>query len=294
MENELLKDEVVESETAALETEEYDISDDENSVVESDIADDDDNEAADMAEAKRVAEAETTSDEDAEKVAEVLPQENLDEAEQAEQPTEPIIEQPKEDIWKLKYEQLRRETINAVKAFGIEVNDTESVEDILDKTQAEFEGISVDEYRKKKEERELIEKSRALIEQQKYEQICAMDLIELKKSFPQLATLKHIREIGDLEEFKKFGELRDKGLTVKEAYMATVGEKLMNTQELAARQAAIKNSKEHLKATTTSKQTAKGYESIPEVDKILWKGYFPNLSKNEIAELYFASKKQIN
>lgn len=287
MENELLKDEVVESETAALETEENDISDDENSVVESDIADDDDNEAADMAEAKRVAEAEDVADE-------YLPQENLEEAEQAEQPTEPIIEQPKEDIWKQKYEQLQRETIKTIKAFGIEVNDTESVEDILDKTQAEFEGISVDEYRKKKEERELIEKSRALIEQQKYEQICAMDLIELKKSFPQLATLKHIREIGDLEEFKKFGELRDKGLTVKEAYMATVGEKLMNTQELAARQAAIKNSKEHLKATTTSKQTAKGYESIPEVDKILWKGYFPNLSKNEIAELYFASKKQIN
>lgn len=287
MENELLKDEVVESETAALETEENDISDDENSVVESDIADDDDNEAADMAEAKRVAEAEDVADE-------YLPQENLDEAEQAEQPTEPIIEQPKEDIWKQKYEQLQRETIKTIKAFGIEVNDTESVEDILDKTQAEFEGISVDEYRKKKEERELIEKSRALIEQQKYEQICAMDLIELKKSFPQLATLKHIREIGNLEEFKKFGELRDKGLTVKEAYMATVGEKLMNTQELAARQAAIKNSKEHLKATTTSKQTAKGYESIPEVDKILWKGYFPNLSKNEIAELYFASKKQIN
>jgi hypothetical protein len=148
VENELLKDEVVESETAALETEEYDIADDENSVVESDIADDDDNEAADMAEAKRVAEAEDVADE-------YQPQENLDEAEQAEQPTEPIIEQPKEDIWKLKYEQLRRETIKAVKAFGIEVNDTESVEDILDKTQAEFEGISVDEYRKKKEEREL-------------------------------------------------------------------------------------------------------------------------------------------
>ena len=184
-----------------------------------------------------------------EEAEEEQPQEEAPEVETAEPIIEEVIEQPKEDVWKQKYEQLQRETLKAVKSFGIEVKDTESVEDILDKTQAEFEGLSVEEYRQKKEEQELLEKSKALIQQQKYEQICAMDLMELKKSFPQLAALKHIKEIGNFDEFKKFGTLRDKGLTVKEAYMATVGEKLMNTQELAVRQAAINNSKEHLRAT---------------------------------------------
>ena len=224
---------------------------------------------------------------------EEAPEVETAEVETAEPIIEEVIEQPKEDVWKQKYEQLQRETLKAVKSFGIEVNDTESVEDILDKTQAEFEGLSVEEYRQKKEEQELLEKSKALIQQQKYEQICAIDLMELKKSFPQLAALKHIKEIGSFDEFKKFGTLRDKGLTVKEAYMATVGEKLMNTQELAVRQAAINNSKEHLRATAKSKQTTNGYENMPEADRILWKGYFPNASKKEMAKLYFDSKKKI-
>lgn len=232
-------------------------------------------------------------EEDEEEQPEEAPEEEAPEVETAEPIIEEVIEQPKEDVWKQKYEQLQRETLKAVKSFGIEVNDTESVEDILDKTQAEFEGLSVEEYRQKKEEQELLEKSKALIQQQKYEQICAIDLMELKKSFPQLAALKHIKEIGSFDEFKKFGTLRDKGLTVKEAYMATVGEKLMNTQELAVRQAAINNSKEHLRATAKSKQTTNGYENMPEADRILWKGYFPNASKKEMAKLYFDSKKKI-
>ena len=197
-------------------------------------------EAEDTFEIEKDEEEIPEQDEEAE---EEQPQEEAPEVETAEPIIEEVIEQPKEDVWKQKYEQLQRETLKAVKSFGIEVKDTESVEDILDKTQAEFEGLSVEEYRQKKEEQELLEKSKALIQQQKYEQICAMDLMELKKSFPQLAALKHIKEIGDFDEFKKFGTLRDKGLTVKEAYMATVGEKLMNTQELAVRQADRKSTR---------------------------------------------------
>jgi len=70
----------------------------------------------------------------------------------------------------------------------------------------------------------------------------AADRAEIVKLFPQIGNLKSLR---DIENPKRYGELRDLGLSVEEAFKATNAGKIQDFTESVAKQNAA--SKDHLK-----------------------------------------------
>ena len=118
-----------------------------------------------------------------------------------------------------------------------------------------------------------------VVESPDYESLAKEDLNEIKRLFPNLSELCDIRE---LDNVARFGELRDSGLSVKEAFIATNFERLLTS---LTEKAARSDGKSHLRsavptvsAPPAASMSAEQLRSAREI--------FGNLTDKEIESLY--------
>lgn len=194
----------------------------------------------------------------------------------------------------LKYQQLdashsklKANVRKTLHSLGIEVKDGEDLNEALEKAAAETEGKTLEEYRKENAEAEELEQAKAIIRKQKFEQLAAADLSDLKKSFPDLLKKTAIRDCFDsFEDFKKFGSLRDNGIAAKDAYLAVNSEKIREKQSAAARQKAANDGKTHIKSVAPKATSDGSNATMPKKTLEEWRDIFPDKSDKEIKELY--------
>lgn len=188
------------------------------------------------------------------------------------------------DAEKMANARLKAQARETLEKLGIKVGD--NVEESLEQAAAESDGISVEEYRKSKREADEVAQVKETVRRQKFEQLAATDLAELKKSFPDLLEKNQIKEVFDnFDDFVKFGRLRDNGIDVKTAYMAVKGETVRAKQAQAATQKAANDGKSHIMSVAPKKASG---ESVTMPKDILreWRDIFPNKSDKEIMALY--------
>ena len=176
---------------------------------------------------------------------------------------------------------LSKETLQKM---GVKVDG--SVEEALEKANAESEGISVEDYRKARAATAEAQVAERQAKQQAFEALAAADLSELKKSFPDLLKQTHIKDCFDsMADFVQFGKLRDSGVEPKTAYLAVNGDKVRTKQAAAAQQKAASGGKEHLNSAV-SKKASGNNTVIPKEELQQFRDMFPNLSDKELRALY--------
>ncbi len=176
---------------------------------------------------------------------------------------------------------LSKETLQKM---GVKVDG--SVEEALERANAESEGISVEDYRKTRAQTAEAQAAERQAKQQAFEELAASDLSELKKSFPDLLKNNHIADCFDsFADFMQFGKLRDSGIEPKTAYLAVNGDKVRTKQAAAAQQKAASGGKEHLNSAVSKKASGDNVV-MPKEALAQWRDLFPNLSDKEIKALY--------
>ena len=142
-----------------------------------------------------------------------------------------------------KLEALERQTRDTLKKLG--VKDEGSPLEGLQKIAAEASDMTLDEYKKKTDDERTLAEAQNLIRQQKFAQLKAADLSELKKAFPHLADVTDLETISNFRDFAAF---RDKGLTPKQAYVAANPDEAATRAESYNKAKARNDSKAHLRS----------------------------------------------
>lgn len=102
-----------------------------------------------------------------------------------------------------------------------------------------------------------------------YAELEKEDLISLKSEFTEVMYMK---SLGELKNPKRYGELRDMGLSPKEAYLASGG------------RAQKRDNRQHLHSRVPS--MARESRMMPEGDLMAAKSIFGDISEAEIIRLY--------
>jgi hypothetical protein len=173
---------------------------------------------------------------------------------------------------------------DTLELLGIKVDG--DVTEALDRVAAETEGKTLEEYRKEKDEKTEIENAKQVLARQRFEQLAATDLAELKKSFPDLLQVDNIRKcFKTMEDFVQFGKLRDSGVEPKTAYMAVNGEQVRTAQAQAAQKKTAGDGKRHI--TSVAPKKASDNNVVMSKDELKeWRDTFPELTDAEIRKLY--------
>lgn len=240
-------------------------------------------------------------DEDAEDKEEVAVEEEQDETDEeddsdenegSEESTddkgvvEPVTDEKDKTIAELEHKIARLEAQGKETLSKLGVKNTDNVLEGFETLAAEADDVSIDDYRKKKQETERANEANKALQKAEFEKKAAADLAELKQFYPELKDVKTIYEIENLGEF---GRLRDLGVSPKQAYAAANPEKIRENAVNAARQASLNETKKHLQSSVPkgSKDT-----SITMTKKELneWRDMFPKLSDKEILAIYKQSK----
>lgn len=188
------------------------------------------------------------------------------------------------EVDETKYVKFEQQVKDTLEKLGIPVNG--DVKEALDRTAAEMEGKTLEEYRREKDEKAEIENARQTLARQKFEQLAASDLAELKKSFPDLLKADNIRKCFDsMEDFIQFGKLRDSGVAPKTAYMAVNGEKVRTAQAQAVQKKVASGGKNHI-TSVAPKKASDSNVVMPKAELQEWRNTFPDLSDAEIRKLY--------
>lgn len=178
--------------------------------------------------------------------------------------------------------------LKALKAQGADTlkklgaKETSDVQKGLEELAAEADDIPLEEYRKKKAETAENEEALRLLRETEFKKKMAADLAEVQGFYPETKGLKTITEISN---FGVFAELRDKGLTPKQAYAAANPDGVRASVAKSVKQQLLNETKEHLRSAVP-----KGSKdnSITMSSKTLseWRDLFPTLSDKEIVALY--------
>lgn len=185
----------------------------------------------------------------------------------------------KNNVANLKH--LSKETLEKM---GIDVDG--DVADVMEKTVAESEGVSVEEYRKRKQESIDLANEKENAKRQAFEKLAASDLSELKKSFPDLLEKGRINDCFDsFDDFVEFGRLRDAGISPKKAYLAVNGDKVRNQQAIAAQRKATSDGKKHI-TSVAPKKASNDDIVMPKETLREWRDLFPDKTDKEIRALY--------
>lgn len=183
------------------------------------------------------------------------------------------------------YAALESQAKDTLSKLGIKAN---NALEGLEKVAAESDDISIDDYRKKKAESQRNDEARQLLQKVEFEKKMKADLAEVQREFPETKSLKSITEI---ENFAKFGRLRDIGLSPKEAYAAANADSVRKNVATATKQQSLNETKAHLKSAVPKGSKD---EAIVMPKKVLseWRDLFPNMSDKEIVKLYKESLKK--
>lgn len=188
------------------------------------------------------------------------------------------------EVSKTKYAMFEQRVKETLEKLGISVDG--DVTEALDRASAETEGKTLEEYRKERDEKAELENARQTLARQRFEQLAANDLAELKKSFPDLLKMENIRKcFNSSEEFLQFGKLRDSGVDAKTAYMAVNGEKVRTAQAQAVQKKVASDGKKHI-TSVAPKKASDNTVVMPKALLLEWRDSFPELSDAEIRKLY--------
>lgn len=181
-------------------------------------------------------------------------------------------------------ERLERQVKDTLEKLGIKVDG--DVTEVLDRVAAETEGKTLEEYRQEKSEKAELETAKQSLARQRFEQLAASDLAELKKSFPDLLQVDNIRNaFKTMEDFIQFGKLRDSGVAPKTAYMAVNGEQVRTAQAQAAQKKVAGDGKRHI-TSVAPKKASDNNVVMPKETLKEWRDNFPELTDAEIRKLY--------
>lgn len=152
----------------------------------------------------------------------------------------------------------------------------------LAKLAADEDGLSIDDYLKKRASEKEKEDALRIVRAQQFQEKAARDLAELKASFGQLESCKDIRDIPNFDKWYKF---RDAGLTAKEAFAAANPDGIREAAANASKQTAIRDAKSHLQSSAP-KAAAEGGARLTRSEMQQYREMFPKLSDKEIVKLY--------
>ncbi|MBR2312210.1 MAG: hypothetical protein IKA46_02860 [Clostridia bacterium] len=200
-----------------------------------------------------------------------------------EQPPQDTPKPPAEDEEKaaLRRElaQLRSQARDTLSKMGVAEQDPVKG---LAKLAAEAAGVPEEEYLKKQREEAELEAARARVKRERFEARMQRDLAEIHAAYPETKMYKSPEEFPN---FKRFGELMDKGNTPTEAYIASHPDARANAVAAAARQHDLNDTKKHLRSNVPTGTNSKTV-TMPRSVLREWRELFPNKSDRELAALY--------
>lgn len=161
---------------------------------------------------------------------------------------------------------IKGHTKKMLKKYGIE---EDNIVDGLIKMGAEADGVTPEEY---------AAHHKAEIDAQ--DRLMKDDLAALHSAFPETRKYKTMLEIPN---FTRFGQLRDMGLSAKEAFSASNPDLVRSSAAKAAKRA--NNGKSHLRPVV-GKSSSKGETVISSRQMREFREMFPNMSDAEIRKLY--------
>lgn len=192
-------------------------------------------------------------------------------------------EEPKTDERYAKLQKEHNELLSQVKdtlkKLGVKEEDAGRG---LAKLAADEEGVSVDEYLKKRASEYEAEEALRIVKAQRFEQLAATDLAEIKSAY---AGLDDVKNIKDLPNFSRFAELRVKGLTPKEAYVAANPDRVRSLAAESAKKKTLEDTKAHLKSSVPKGSKDSGAK-MTRSELQAWRDMFPNKSDKEIVKLF--------
>ena len=147
---------------------------------------------------------------------------------------------------------------------------------------AEAEDKTPEEYAAELQKKRRMEEAMELLKRTEFEKMASADLAGLKQIYPEL---KDVNSIFDIPNFKRFGELRDKGLSIKEAYSAANPDGIRRNVADAVTRQNLNESKSHLKSNVP-KGTKDNSLHMSREELTSWREMFPKMSDSEIIKLY--------
>lgn len=167
----------------------------------------------------------------------------------------------------------------ALKKLGIDT-EADDVIDGIETLAAEADGKTLEEYRKERRDTEEAEEAKAFLKKQAFENLKKADLAELHATYPETAELDDVEK---MENFRRFAELRDKGLSAKEAYAAANPEAMRKSA--AERGKRLAGTKAHIKSAAP-KGVAGESTDMPPREIARWREMFPGYTDKQIKELF--------
>lgn len=166
-----------------------------------------------------------------------------------------------------------------LKAMGIEGEDIDAG---LLRLAADTKGVSLEQYGKDLDELMNKEEAQRVYREVMMERMVTADMNELHSMFPET---KDITKLEDIPNCRRYAELRDMGLTVKEAYSAANPEGRREAVASAVKQQTINASKAHLKSNVpiASKDTS---VKISRAEMNQMREMFPDKSDKDLIALY--------
>ena len=221
----------------------------------------------------------------------IIPEDEEAEEESAEEPKEPEVDPRDAEIERLKaqldnatkrLQKLDGQAKATMKDFGYEGDDAI---DTLTKASAESRGQDHDAYKKERAEEEHKAELERKIRIAEGEKMMAEDLAEIKAQIPGAA--KYDSPVK-FPHFRRFGELRDLGLSPVEAFRASHPDDVASS--VAATAKASADSKAHM--TSAVPKGAKDTSvTIPKGDLEMYREMFPKASDKELTALYRRATK---
>lgn len=264
-----------EIEEAFEETEDLEIEETEDEETEEveDVGDSDDDEELEYDEDGNVIEAESEDDEAAAQIEER--ETNITDTHDAPSGTDTATSDKLSE----------REAIlrDVLKAMGIETDD---IDEGLIRLAADAKGDTVEKYLKDRNEARKAEEAQRVYQQVMMERMVASDLNELHSLFPET---KDIAKFENIPNCRRYAELRDMGLSVREAYSAANPDARREAVVNSVKQQTINASKSHLRSNVpiASKDTS---VKITRAEMDQMRELFPDKSDKELVALYKKTK----
>lgn len=208
--------------------------------------------------------------------------EDVDTETEVVEPAEEVKEDPRDrELAQLRreLENLRGHTKDALEKLGVKDGDIIAG---LVKLAAEASDKTPEEYLKEKAERDRAAEAMRLLQTTEFNKKAAADLREVQAAYPET---KKYASIRDIPNFKRFGELRDAGLSPKEAYIAANPDAARDAVAAATKRQSLNNTKNHLR-TAVPKGSKDNSVRMPRSVLLEWREMIPGRSDKELAQLY--------
>ena len=167
--------------------------------------------------------------------------------------------------------------------------DGKTVEECVRMKKAEEMGVSVEDLDRKEEDERILQSAKEALRKDRFDRMIEKDIAAIRQAYPEMHDLSSVREFDDP---KRFGELRDRGLSASEAFLVTnrAGlEAARKKQKEAAEAAAAKQAgKAHL--TGDGGRSAQTSDEVPPEVRKTMLGIYPDLSEKEMKRLYRQAK----